>query len=540
MKDPHGVILYVGKAKSLKSRVSSYFQDNRGHTPRVQVLVKKIADFEVVLTDSESEALVLECNLIKKHKPRYNVMLKDDKSYPYVRLDVNHPFPRLEYTRKVRKDGARYFGPYVSGGSLREMLTWARKEFQLRDCSDNEFRNRSRPCLLHQMGQCSAPCVGFIKGEQYGHALETVLKILEGKPEQVIRELKVEMARASAGEDYERAATLRDRIQHIEEAVENQGQKVLDPESDLARDVVQLARSGSQAVVVVMAVRGGRAEGVFQYPFKDVDPDQPDAEFLAEFLGQYYVRLWENPAPVGLPEEVLVPASTDGARAELEVITRALGKRVDFRVPKRGEAAHLLEMVKKTVDHALEELTRNVMQSESDLTHLQEKLSLTRYPRRIECYDISHFQGEGTVASRVVFIDGKPEKTLYRHYHVTEVEGPDDFKSMLEVLRRRFSKDEGGLAPDLVVIDGGRGQLKQAEVVFEELGVINVDLVALAKARSEKGTMERVFKPGQKNPIALKPGTGAHRVMTQARDEAHRFAITFHRKVRDQRILDGR
>lgn len=549
MKDTRGEILYVGKAKNLRNRVSSYFQEGRGLTPRIQLLVKKINDFEVVITDSEAEALVLECNLIKKYKPRYNVRLKDDKSYPYVRLDVNHPFPRLQVVRKVRKDGARYFGPFVSAGNLWELMGWARKAFQLRDCSDNEFRNRSRPCILHQMGQCSAPCVNLIDGETYGKAVDHVLKLLEGKHAEVLKAMKAEMAAAAEAEEFEKAGELRDRIERLELFVEENKQKMLDPESDLARDVIHFVRSadGVRAMAVVMASRGGQVVGVFQFPFTDLDPDLPDGDVFFEFLAQYYLKDDGEANPLGLPEDVLLPpVAEDGGIAEsLKVLRNALNRRVDFRVPKRGEAAELVTLVRKSADQALSDLGQAVAAHEADLADVQRRLKLEKYPRRIECFDISHFQGEGTVASRVVFIDGKPEKTLYRHYHVQSVEGPDDFKSMLEVLTRRFSKDEGGLPPDLVVIDGGRGQLKQAETVFAELGVQGVDLVSLAKARTEsdfeatevEASMERVFKPGQKNPILLKPGTGVHRVLTQARDESHRFAITFHRQVRDRARL---
>ncbi|MBI3556724.1 MAG: excinuclease ABC subunit UvrC [Deltaproteobacteria bacterium] len=559
MKDGGGVILYVGKAKNLKSRVSSYFQDTKDKNPRTELLVRKIIDFEVVLTDTEAEALVLECNLIKKYKPRFNVRLKDDKSYPYVRLDMNHPFPRLEYVRRVRKDGARYFGPFVSAYQIKDILRWAQKAFKLRDCSDNEFRNRSRPCILHQMGQCSGPCVGLIAEPEYHQSINTVLKLLDGKTTEVVKGLKIEMAKAAESEAFELAAELRDRIQQIDEIT--QQQKISDPEADFDRDIVQFARGArpsAQAVVVVMSVRDGRAVGVFQFPFEDIDPNMPDDEFVFGFMAQYYLGRNED-APALMPKEVLLPEmemtdhSADSVKAQAALLSKALSRRVDFRVPKRGEAANLVAMVKKTAEYHLGELATKTAQSMDDLIDVQKKLDLRKFPTRIECYDISHFQGEGTVASRVVLVDGKPEKSLYRHYHVHESGGGmipsqnvDDFKSMREILGRRFENDHS--LPDLVVVDGGKGQLSQAEAIFTELGVIGVELVSLAKARTESdftdaeitASMERVFKPNQKNPIMLKPGTGAYRVLTQARNEAHRFAITFHRQVRDKRILTGK
>jgi excinuclease ABC subunit C len=563
MKDAAGAILYVGKAKSLRSRVASYFQDSKDKSPKTQLLVRKIVDLEVVLTDTEVEALVLECNLIKKYRPRFNVSLKDDKSYPYVRLDLNHPFPRLEYVRKVRKDGARYFGPYVAAAQIKDVLRWAQKTFRLRDCSDNEFRNRARPCILHQMGQCSAPCVGLISEEQYGANVQRALKLLDGKTDEVVGELKSEMEGAAGREEYELAAELRDRIAKIEEV--SQRQKITDPEADFDRDVVHYARAsdGLRAVVVLMAVREGRTVGVFQFPFDDIDPAMPDDELVFGFLAQYYVGRYQS-TPELLPKEVLMPEirkpeSVADVGEQAKLLSRALAKRVDFRVPKRGELAHLVLMVRKTAEQHLAELAANIVSTAEDLADVQRKLDLRRFPHRIECYDISHFQGAGTVASRIVFIDGKPDKQLYRHYHVREVEGVDDFRSLREVLERRFLKATHGQGnetpdalPDLVVIDGGRGQLAQAIAIFEELGIIigegGVELVSLAKARTERdfkeaevaGTMERIFKPNQKNPIALKPGTGAHRVLTRARDESHRFAITFHRSVRDKRSLRTR
>lgn len=571
MKDAAGLILYVGKAKNLKARVSSYFQESRDRNPRTELLVRKIADLEVVLTDNEVEALVLECNLIKKYKPRFNVRLKDGKGYPYVRLDLKHPFPRLEYVRSVRRDGARYFGPYVMAYPLKEVLRWAQKAFRLRDCSDNEFRNRARPCILYQMGQCSAPCVGYIDEAEYHKSVNIVLRLLDGKTNEVLRDLKTQMLAAAEAEAFELAASLRDRIQHIEDI--SQRQKISDPESNFDRDVIHFARGAatseagdaagaglaatprSQAVVVVMAVREGGTVGVFQFPFEDIDPHLPDDEFLFGFMAQYYINRYEE-TPQLLPKEVLMPPEMEtDIRDQAAVLGRALGKRVEFRVPKRGEAAELVAMVRKTADQHLSEMSSKLAHALDDLLDVQKKLDLKKFPQRIECYDISHFQGEGTVASRVVFVDGKPEKALYRHYHVREVIGPndqaspggapriDDFKAMREILERRFLHDHA--LPDLVLVDGGKGQLAQAEAIFAELGVLGVDLASLAKARTEQdfkeaevtGSMERVFKPGQKNPILLKPGTGVHRVLTQARDEAHRFAITFHRSVRDKRRI---
>ncbi len=553
MKDASGEILYVGKAKNLKKRVLSYFQhlfaqdqvSASRHSPRIELMVQKVADVEVIITDNEVEALILEFNLIKKNKPRFNVMLKDDKSFPYVRLDLEHPYPKLEYVRRVQKGSrnVRYFGPYVSAFEIKDVLRWAHKTFRLRDCSDNEFRNRSRACILYQMGQCSGPCVGKISEKEYGENIDRVLKILDGKTKDVVSDLKTQMNEASEKEEFEKAAEIRDRIQNIENI--NSEQKMIDPESSKDMDLVHLARLDSMAVIVVMSNRDGRTVGVQQFPFTDIDTGASDAEFLFMFLTQYYLKRHEQ-APQILPSEIGLPLFMEEISEQLKTLESALGKRHHFHVIKKGNSNDLLLMLKKTADFHLTELTSKTTNKTLDLLDVQKKLHLRNFPHRMECFDISHFQGEGTVASRVVFIDGAPEKSFYRHYHVQTVGDIDDFKSMREIIERRFqSTDLSQGLPDLVLIDGGKGQLAQAEAVFKELGIIGVELASIAKARTErdfesqeiKMSSERIFKPNQKNYILLKPGTGAFRQLTSLRDEAHRFAIEFHRKIRDKRVL---
>ncbi|HRK03348.1 MAG TPA: UvrB/UvrC motif-containing protein, partial [Oligoflexia bacterium] len=392
--------------------------------------------------------------------------------------------------------------------------------------------------------------VGKISEKDYGAQVQRAIRLLEGRGSQVLDELHTMMAEASEREDYERAAVLRDRIRALEAV--NEQQKVTDPESNANRDIVHMARGesadgkASRAVVVVLNVREGRAVGVFQYPFENVDPDMASPEVLFEFLSQYYLSRSETSSQL-LPREVLLPEECEVLmKDQIRVLESALGRAIEFRIPRRGEALELVSMVKKTADHRLTDIASRVGSAMEDLNDVHYRLALERFPSRIECYDISHFQGEGTVASRVVFLDGRPEKDLYRRYHVREVTGVDDFGSLREVLGRRFENDQS--LPDLVVIDGGKGQLSQAEAIFKELGVVGVDLVSIAKARTErdfgasevKASFERIFKPGQKNPIMLKPATGAFRVLTQVRDEAHRFAITFHRKVRAKKRVSKR
>ncbi len=398
------------------------------------------------------------------------------------------------------------------------------------------------------MNQCSAPCVKNISQEDYHHSIEQVLRVLDGKTDKVLADLKTLMAKASEQENYEFAAEIRDRIQAIEDI--NQEQKMHDPESVKSRDVVQFSRSNQFAVVVILSIREGKTVGVESYPYEDLDPTMSDEEFVIQFLTQFYVDRHETAASL-MPAEIMLPEAMENLSDQILILNRALGKKYEFRIPKRGENADLVAMVKKTANFQLEELVSKRTSTIEDLIEVKKKLHLKNFPNRIECYDISHFQGEGTVASRVVLIDGIPEKSLYRHYHVRDVQGVDDFKSMKEILSRRFEKSGTGVdpkLPDLVLIDGGKGQLAQAEAVFQELGVLNVDLCSIAKARTEskfeateiKSSSERIFKPNQKNFILLKAGTGAFRILTHARDEAHRFAISFHRKIRDKQIIHGK
>ncbi|MGE4233777.1 MAG: excinuclease ABC subunit UvrC [Bacteriovoracia bacterium] len=550
MKDANGAVLYIGKAKNLKNRVSSYFHDPQSKGARIHLLVQKIADFEIVLTNNEVEALLLEFTLIKKHKPKFNIRLKDDKSYPYVRVDQEHSFPRLEYVRKVKKDKAKYFGPFVSAYQIKDFLRWAEGAFRLRDCSDAEFKNRSRPCILYQMHRCSAPCVGFVEEQDYSKRIAQVIRLLDGQTDQVVSEIKDQMLKASDAEQFEKAAELRDRIRQIQSLKDDQ--KIVDLESEENTDYIHFAREasdeitlhGQRAVIVVVSVRRGRVVGVFQFPFEGIPTS--DAEFLLDFLVQYYIERYEN-APAILPEQVILPAPRGEGEfiEQVKILASAMGKSTEFTVRRADETLDdNLQMAKQTALYHLEQLVSHASSLAEDLVDVQKKLDLKRFPNRIEGFDISHFQGEGTVASRVVFIEGKPEKKLYRHYHIKTVAGPDDFKSMREVLERRFLNDIS--MPDLILIDGGKGQLAQVEQVLKELGVIvgngSVELVSIAKARTEsdfqsseiKGTQERIFKVNQKNPVLLRPATGSYRVLTQVRDESHRFAVEFHRKIRAQ------
>ena len=561
MKDADGAILYVGKAKSLKNRVASYFQRGAHDAVKTEFLVQKVQDFDVILTETESEALILECTLIKKHKPRYNIRLKDDKHYPYLKIRVSEPFPRVEWTRKVKRDGARYFGPFPSSWSARNTLHLLNETFQLRDCSDNTFRHRSRPCILHQIGKCSAPCVGLVDQKKYHlDQIERAVLVLEGKDDQLRRELTREMKDAAKDEQFELAAFYRDRLQSLEAVTAIQTMD--DTGKNRNRDVVAIARDGIAGHVAILQIRSGKLLAVRHILLSNTDDSASDAQILFDFLSQYYLSMESQEAktldadevaaidvnlevsasssPVG-PHEILVAQAPE----EVELLERTCGIRIT--VPDSDADRQILNVAATNAKHALEQSrkgeTGHGLQA---LEEVQEKCHLGRVPLRIECYDISNFQGGDSVASRVVFMEGAPDKTLYRRYKIRTVEGQNDFAMMKEVLGRRFANTDEDL-PDLVVVDGGKGQLAQAVAIFTEMDLTQIPVVGLAKARTEsdfratevESSLERIFIPGRKNPVPLLPHMKAYQLLTHIRDEAHRFAITYHRTVRDKRSLGG-
>lgn len=559
MKDEKSVILYVGKAKNLKNRVSSYFAIGPHEVPRTEMLVNRIDRFDVILTETEAEALILECTLIKKHKPKFNIRLKDDKAYPYLKIQTALPFPRIEWTRRVKRDGARYFGPFPSAWSARQVMKLLNETFKLRDCSDNTFRHRSRPCILYQMGKCTAPCVANIGATDYKIAMDEVVQVLEGKGGTLMETLRKGMTDAAEHEEYEEAALYRDQIQSLELVTATQ---VADDAGasfeGRARDVVALARAGLEAHGVLLQTRGGRMVAVRHYHVQNTDPSQSDSEVLFEFLAQYYLAadLAAEKEIAGLdsadagdygpagpaitrPQEVLMVE----APSDVDLLERTLG--VSLRVPETPADQQLLNVAQANAKHGLEQsLKKAEGHGIQALEEVQDKLNLARLPHRIECYDISNILGQDAVGSRVVFIDGAPDKNLYRRYKIRTVEGANDFAMMKEVLGRRFSNTDEDL-PDLVVVDGGKGQLSQAVAIMDELGVQGPGVVGLAKARTEsdfqsselKSSNERIFIPGRKNPVPLLPHMSSYKLLTHVRDEAHRFAISYHRLLRSKRSL---
>jgi excinuclease ABC subunit C len=549
MKETGGNILYVGKAKNLKNRLLTYFQAPVHEYPRIEMMVSRVDHFEVILTETEAEALILEATLIKKYKPKFNIRLKDDKAYPYLKIQIQNEYPRLEWTRRVLRDGARYFGPFPSAGSARQVMQLLTETFQIRDCSDNTFRHRSRPCILYQMGKCTGPCVGLISSEQYRERIQDIVQVLEGKSDKLLISLRKGMDDAAEHEEYERAASYRDQIRNLELVTQTQG--VFEAGSQRNRDVVGVARREMDAHGTLLKIRGGRLVSVQHYHLQNADPSMSLPEVLFEFVSQYYlnVKTIEDQAELN-PEdappvkelaapEVLVPE----APQDTELLETTLG--IQIRVSENSVDQQLIHVAQANADYALEQsLKKETGHGVQALEEVQEKLHLSKLPHRIECYDISNIQGQDAVASRVVFMDGAPDKNLYRRYKIRTVEGSNDFAMMKEVLGRRFSKADEEL-PDLVVVDGGKGQLSQAVAILDELSVQGVGVVGLAKARVErdfqatevKSSFERIFIPNRKNPVPLLPHTGAYKLLTHIRDEAHRFAISYHRLLRSKRSL---
>lgn len=540
MRDRRGRIIYIGKAKDLKARVRSYFAVSSGD-PRafVKRLPHILGDIETIITANEKEALILENTLIKTHLPRYNVRLKDDKNFLSLRIDTKAQWPRVEIVRKVREDGARYFGPYHSSHSVRQTLQVLNKHFMLRTCQDGVLANRSRPCLQYQIKRCAAPCVFPLDREEYmGHVRETIL-FLEGKGDELVTRLRAKMLASSEDMEFELAARYRDQIQSIEKMLERQ---VAVGASDVDRDAFGYYREGDRLVIQVVHVRSGRMEGARSFGFSE--QEFPDTEILSSFLNLYY-----NSGNY-IPREVCLPfgMEAEDMTAFAELLRELAGHRVEVSVPQRGPKYALVETAMINARHSFESEHAHDVRTRDLLEKLQARLGLQNYPQRMECYDISNLQGSQIVGSMVVFEDGVPEKSEYRHYKMKDVKSQDDFASMREMLSRRFKKVAEGedSPPDLVVIDGGRGQLGQAMAVFEDLGLHEIDVISLAESRVDKigfedesvtRSPERVFLPGRVNPVVLRQNSAELYLLQRIRDEAHDFANGFHKQLRRRQSL---
>ncbi len=541
MKDATGVVLYVGKAQSLRHRVRSYWQKQapahlEGH--RIRAVVDRIADVEVTEVDSVSEALLLEANLIKRFKPRFNVRLKDDKSYPYIKVTSADDFPRVERTRKLVNDGSRYFGPYASATSVDESMNLVRRLFPFRTCTidirDGQ-RALQRPCLLFHIKRCQGPCIEAISKADYRADIEQVELFLEGRQETLVKALRREMAVASDRQEYERAAGHRDKIRAIERTMESQKMAAF---ARTELDLVGMARQDNQAAVTLFIIRDGKMIGRDVY-LLDAAREAPDAEVVASFLEQYYTRATSIPREIYLPDGV-----TETADLQTFLVEKRGGP-VHLRTPQRGEKRDLMELAGRNAAETLaREQARWLADQGKTLAALEElatALEMPGPPFRIECYDISNFQGAESVGSMVVFEDGKPRSGEYRRFRIRTVEGPNDVASHQEVLRRRFratkSGEEGSeeerrwAMPDLVIVDGGKPQVNGAKLVLDELGLHDLPLAGLAKEREE------LFLPRRPDPVVLPPTSSALYLVQRLRDEAHRFAITYHRTLRDRRTV---
>ncbi len=534
LRDKHNKVVYVGKAKSLRSRVRMYF---RGGDERMQVpyLVSRVADVETLVTRNEKEALILENNLIKQYKPRYNIRLKDDKSYVSVKFTVDEEWPRVLVTRKIQRDKSRYFGPFHSAWAVRESLDAIRKVFPLRTCSDTVFRNRSRPCLEHQIKRCPGPCCLPVDVEEYRRSLKNAMLFLEGKNDELVRGLRVRMAAASEAMRYEEAARLRDQIRALEKTSEPQE---MVSHFGIDQDVFGLYREGGFIEIQVLTIRRGKLTGSLAYGLDD--REFPDEEVIGEVLGQFYS------GGRFIPDEVLVPVELEDAEVRALYLSELKGKNVSVFRPQRGDKVRLCEMAAENARQGFAARRDTEDKRVKMVAELQKSLGLRSAPKRIECFDISNLQGRQIVGSMVVFDEGEPDKSRYRRYRVKTVPGQDDFASLYEVLKRRYTRAliENDL-PDLLVIDGGKGQLGVASAVLAELGITDLDLVSLAKDRVAsdvrsaeiRHSEERVFLPNRKNPVVLARNSTALFLLQRVRDEAHRFAITFHRELRKRERL---
>jgi excinuclease ABC subunit C len=528
-KDKEGNVLYVGKATSLRSRVRSYFGTPSNLPPKIQRLMSNIHDFEFVVTGSEQEALILECNLIKKYAPRYNASLKDNKTFPYLKIDINEDWPGVCVTRRVQKDGARYFGPFASAGSVRKTLRLIKRIFPYRSCSKRIDGRDKRPCLDYHIHQCLGPCVGAVNKEDYREVINQVVLFLQGKQELILRELDAKMKAAAEQLQFERAALLRDQIDAIEKVIEGQRIAVtLRGE----KDIIGLAQNETLAYVELFSIRNDKLIGQDHFIMEGTQGDSP-GQIITSFVKQYYA------SASYIPSLILLQHPVDEPTILSEWLAQQRGGKVELRVPQRGAKKKLVDTVAENAARGLELARAKEMKTEvisSGLQELKNRLRLPRMPRRIECYDVSNIQGTLAVGSMVVLEKGWPKPAHYRRFRIKTVASADDCAMIQETLRRRFRRGltgEGawGIIPDLVLIDGGRGQLNAALEVRQELKLDPVPMASLAKENEE------VFIPGDPQPVRIAKDSPALHILQRARDEAHRFAIGYHRKLRRKEVI---
>ena len=523
-KDGKGQIVYVGKAASLRSRVRSYFQESRARDAKTDALVAQIRDLECIVTGNELEALILESNLVKRHRPRYNIILRDDKHYPFLKLTLNEEYPRLVVARRVQRDGAAYFGPFYPATAMRETLRLVRQLFPLRTCRIKIDGRKSRPCLQYYIHRCNAPCTSLETKEGYDRTVREVERFLEGKDDGLAQELTAEMEAAGAEEKFEQAARLRDRVQALNTVRERQ--KIISTE-DSDQDIVGVVRQGQDACVQLFFVRRGRLLGRESFFFERLSGSS-EGEVLSAFLRQFYAR------EVVPPPEILLSADVPEAELTGEWLTGRRGGRVDLLAPQRGRKRELVAMAEENAALALEShLLSRGNRTQAVLDELQRALDLPEPPHRIEAFDVSTFHGGETVASMVVWKDGEMAKDDYKRYRIRTVTGTDDFAAMHEAVSRRYGRalETDGVLPDLILLDGGRGQLAAGLKALEAIGLDYVPMVSLAKRAEE------VYTPDRLQPLVLDLTSPALHALQKVRDEAHRFAVTYHKKLRTRRTI---
>ena len=545
MRSESSEVLYVGKAASLRSRVSSYFAPSANLPRKIAKMVGRVADYEYIVTESEQEALILECNLIKEHQPPYNARLKDDKSYPFIKINMAEDFPQVYITRRVSKDGSRYFGPFANAGSVRRTLNLLKKLFPYRSCAKTITGDDDRPCLDFHIHRCVGPCIGAVDKQEYAEVIDQVVLFLEGKTNKVVGSIKKRMLDAAESLEFERAAALRDQLLAIEKV--NEGQKVLHLTSENL-DVIAASPGSREAWVEVFFIRQGKLIGRDNFLMTGTQDDEPP-KILTAFVKQFY------DATPYVPPKILVQHPIEETDAVETWLREKRNGNVRVYTPQRGEKRRLVAMVAENAEQGFEQLRLKQMSdsaaTDAAMSELQEALSLPYPPRRIECYDISNIQGSNAVGSMVVFEDGKPRKAHYRRFQIKSVEGVDDYSMMREMLTRRFKRlsqtkraasatakpdaksASWGIQPDLVLIDGGKGHLGAALQVFLELGINDIPLASLAKENEE------LFTPQMSEGVMLPRNSQGLYLVQRARDEAHRFAVTFHRERRSKKSVSS-
>ena len=528
MLDGEGQVLYVGKAKNLKNRVTSYFRKT-GLTPKTAALVKRIVQIDVTVTETETEALILEHNLIKQYRPQFNILMRDDKSYPYIFLSDRDQWPRLSFHRGPKKAKGTYFGPFPSVHAVRESMSFLQKIFRVRQCEDVFFKNRSRPCLQYQIKRCSAPCVGFVEPESYAEDVNLTRLYLDGKAEKILQQLEQDMEKSALALEFEKAGECRDQISALRQV---QAQQMIEKGRGTI-DVVAGAVTDGQACVHMLYVRQGRILGSRSYY-----PKAPLAEKVSDLLDEFLPHLYlDGGGRPDLPKEILVNASLEGTEVLTAALKERIGRNIEIRDSVRGFRAKWIELAQRTAEQNLAGKLASKQTLQQRFESLRDTIGLDEIPERLECFDISHSSGEAVVASCVVFDSNGALKSDYRRFNIENITGGDDYAAMEQAIRRRYTrlmKGEGKL-PDILLIDGGKGQIGIAKSVLADLGVVGVIVLGVAKGTTRKPGMETLILADQNNKVIARPQQAALHLIQQIRDEAHRFAITGHKQRRDKK-----